>query len=617
MTLTTPIALLSLLALPVIVFLHMQRARSERHQVSSLSLWNFLRPQVRGQQARRIPLTWLLLLDLLIAALISMALAGPRLDLAQTSQADRHLILLLDVSTSMGAVDATPSRFAAARSDLEALIAQRAGSDLLTVIAVGRDARTIADSRAPGFEQDLAALESLVPGETGMNLEAGLALALASAHPETPGVVHIYTDAGGDAPGLSEFGLAIAWHLYGNSADNQAVVALQAVRLSDNKFQVFSRFANFGPETVTRTAVLSGGGTVLARQEVALEPGTSLSYSWELLGSPESLSIALDGADDLPADDRAFTGLPAAGAGGQGSQLSAAVVSDAPGPVLRALQVVPRVSVQVIAPEDYLPGSPFDLVAFRGYLPERWPGGLVLVVDPPAVSALLGEIEAAPVPELPFPQADPLLNEVDLGGVRWDRVWIPERTPPGLEPLLTAGRTTLLYHGRTGLTELVLLLVETADENGTPTAFARHPAFPVMVANIAAAAAGADLPPQTAAGAPLLLPPPERYPEIRIIDPAGVETLLGPDRPNAWAGLREPGIYGIRLHDQAGGETRFDLGVNAGNLDESDIAPGDWPSAIVSPPVPVSQIDQPVSLVPWLLGAIALLLLIEAWAAWR
>ena len=615
MTLTTPIALLGLLTLPVIVFLHMQRARSEKKRVSSLTLWEFLRPQVRGQQARRIPFTWLLLLDLLIAALISLALAGPRLDLTRSRLEERHLILLIDVSTSMGAADRSPSRFAAARSDLLSLAARQSGIDLLTVIAVGQDAWTIADSRFPGFEEDLAALDDLVPGEAGMNLEAGLALALASAHRETPGVVHIYTDAAEAAPAVSEFGLAMEWHLYGDSSNNQAVVALQAVRLSENKFQVFARFANFSPETAVRTAVLSGGGLVFARQTVEMEPDTSRSFSWELIGSPATLEIALDGADELPADDRAYTGLPQANA--QGPPMTVALVADVPGPLLRALEVVPGVSVQVIPPDEYLPGSPFDLVAFRGSLPERWPGGLVLVVDPPGQSGLLGQTEAGSVSELPFPRVDPLLDDIDFNGVRWARVWVPERTPPGLEAILTAGRTNLLLHGRSGLSELVLLLAETADENGTPTAFARHPAFPVLIANIAAAAAGASLPPQTALGEALLLPPAERYPEIRIVDPAGLETILGSARPNAWQDLRTPGIYTIHLQDLEGGETRFALGVNAGDLNESDITPGDWPAGIVSPPLPVSQIEQPVSLVPWLIGAILLLLLFEAWPAWR
>jgi hypothetical protein len=292
-------------------------------------------------------------------------------------------------------------------------------------------------------------------------------------------------------------------------------------------------------------------------------------------------------------------------------------VADVPGPLLRALEVLPRVAVQVIPPDEYLPGSPFDLVAFRGYLPERLPGGVVLVVDPPAGSSLLGDIEALRVPELPFPHADPLLAEVDFSGVRWDRAWVPERTPPGFEAILTAGRTALLLHGRTGLTDLVLLLVETADETGTPTAFARHPAFPVLVANIAAAAGGARFPQQIAAGDPLRLPAAENYQEIRIVAPDGMETVLTGDRPSTWTGFRVPGVYEIMLQDLEGAESRFPLGVSAGNLDESDITPGDWPAGVVSPPQPVSQTEQPVSLVPWLLGAIVLLLIFEAWPAWR
>jgi hypothetical protein len=519
----------------------------------------------------------------------------------------------------MAAVDESPSRFDAARSDLLDLVARQTGFDLITVIRAGRDARTIADSRTPDFAVDLETVSVLAPGDAGFNLEAALALAAASAHPGTPAVVHVFTDAAGGPPAVSQFGLSVEWHLYGESGDNQAVVDLDAVRLSESKFQVFARFANFSETPVTREAVLSGGGTIFATQEVALEPGTSTTYSWELIGAPSALEMTLSGEDDLPADDWAFTGLPPAGgsAGIGGAGISAALVADVPGPLLRALDVLPWVTVQVISPDDYLPGSPFDLVAFRGYLPERWPGGFVLVVDPPAESDLLGVTEAVPMPAPPFPQADPLTADMDLAGVRWDRVYVPERTPPDMEALLSAGRTPLLMTGRTGLTELVLLLAETADENGTPGGFARHPAFPVLVANIAAQAAGASLPPQIGAGERLPLPPPERYPEIRIVGPDGAETVLGADRPLHLDGLGAPGIYRIAATDLEGRQSIFSLGVSAGDLAESDIAPGAWTAAIVTPPVPAAQVDQPVPLAPWLLGIAAVLFLVEAWPAWR
>jgi hypothetical protein len=139
----------------------------------------------------------------------------------------------------------------------------------------------------------------------------------------------------------------------------------------------------------------------------------------------------------------------------------------------------------------------------------------------------------------------------------------------------------------------------------------------VLVANIAAAAGGARFPQQIAAGDPLPLPAAENYPEIRIVAPDGMETVLTGERPSAWTGFRVPGVYEIMLQDLEGAESRFPLGVSAGNLDESDITPGDWPAGVASPPHPVSQTEQPVSLVPWLLGAIVLLLIFEAWPAWR
>ncbi len=134
MTFATPLALLGLLSLPVIFVLHMMRSRSRSYTVSSLSLWSFLDPQVRGARARRIPLTWLLLLDLLIAALLAVALANPQIEVTRRGEEARHTIVLLDVSTSMAAGDEPGSRLQAAAAEIEGLLQNGGPGEVFTLI---------------------------------------------------------------------------------------------------------------------------------------------------------------------------------------------------------------------------------------------------------------------------------------------------------------------------------------------------------------------------------------------------------------------------------------------------------------------------------------------------
>ena len=79
MTFLLPLGLLALLTLPVILLLHLLRERRRRVAVPSLLHWQNLPRKREGERIRRLPLTLLLLLHLLVAALIGLALGWPQL----------------------------------------------------------------------------------------------------------------------------------------------------------------------------------------------------------------------------------------------------------------------------------------------------------------------------------------------------------------------------------------------------------------------------------------------------------------------------------------------------------------------------------------------------------
>lgn len=615
-SLTTPLALLGLLSLPVIAALHMLRSRIKVIPVSSLTLWNFLNPQLSGSAARRLPLTWLLLVDLLIAALLSLALAGPKLTLTRSIREGRHLVLILDQSISMAAGDERPSRYAAAREALLELASAGFDQDAVTVIGFSDSARTLADSRRADFDAQLASLNSSIPTGSGASLEAALALGQGSIDPQLPAEIHIFTDAAFAKPNLAGINLPIRWHLFGDSADNQAILTVQIRPLSDFKIQVFTRAANFSLNSVSRSLILNADGVDLDAVELNFAPEVTVAHTWEIIGNTARISVRLDGRDDLYLDDAAYTSWENGGRR-EPDPVHLALVTETPGPILKALQAALATDVQVIAPEDYLPGSPFDLVVFQGYLPARWPGGVVLVIDPPMKSDLLGSITSEQITELPFPQPDELLQDIDFTGVRWDAAWKTGGVSNTLEPIISAGALPLLLRGQVGLTDLVLLLVQISDANGTPSAFARHPAFPVLIANILQEAAGVRIPSQLTLGEGLDLPGVDRFPGLKITGPDSGSLEFGAERQPRRMDAPGPGFYELTFTNLDGVETSHTVGVNAGSLIESRILPAGWPSQVDSPPLPAGTTEQPVSLVPWLLAAVAIFLMLEAWLSWR
>ncbi len=134
MILLAPLGLLGLISLPVIYLIHLLRGTRRRHVVPATFLWADLPVAPSGYSRRRLPpITLLLLLQLLAAALASLALARPALSSAPA----RHLALVIDASASMQATDVTPTRFAAAIAAASSDVAQLAPTDRVSVIRAG------------------------------------------------------------------------------------------------------------------------------------------------------------------------------------------------------------------------------------------------------------------------------------------------------------------------------------------------------------------------------------------------------------------------------------------------------------------------------------------------
>ncbi len=615
MVLNTPLALLGLLTLPVIVALHALRARNERRVVSSLTLWNFLDAQVSGARARRIPFTWLILVDLLIATLLTFSLAQPELALTRTVPNARHIIVILDVSTSMAATDENPTRFARAQADAADLLRATTPSvgpgltplNTVTLITFATSAQTIEDTRTSNLQALLSKLESLTPGETGANLAAALALANAAHDPHLPFEIHLFTDAAFSfSPSLPR-STALILHSYGTSSNNQALLTLAPSPLSAQKLQLFARFANFSDQPATRRATLLADGTPVATIELTLDPTSTLPYTWDILGNPTRLTVQLEGSDDLPADDRASLGLNAPPA------LTVALVATDPAPVDRALAALPHLTVQPMSPADYLPGSPFDLVIFKDTLPPEKPTSNALILfsrteNPTAIS-----------PDQILTSPHPFLIGLDFTGLRNLQrstatlpAWLADDPLP---TLLEAEGHPLLQHGQTGQTQTTLLSLDLASGNLT-----QHPAFIILLNNILAYYQN-TLPDQMATGETLHIPTGTGAvifpPETSSTPQDGDAVKLSSACPCTFPDTRTPGLYRLDLVDTGGSAQTYWIGINAGSLPESDITPNQFSVSGSQASVVPSTLEEPIQLAPSLLALAIVLFFLEAYLAWK
>jgi hypothetical protein len=249
-----------------------------------------------------------------------------------------------------------------------------------------------------------------------------------------------------------------------------------------------------------------------------------------------------------------------------------------------------------------------------------------LLVEPPEVegsAALRVTGRRSILADAPVltPNPSSLVAGMDFSGVRWERAWRMDELPQGFVPLLQAGDAPLLLSGNLerasgGASRAWVLLANLEAGN-----FTKHPAFPILIANMVQQARQAPLPASFKTGQALPLPAPGNYAGVRIITPAGESSNWQNRWPSAWLETLEAGIYQVELTDGAGRRVVFAAGANAGDENESDLRPRAWTGAVSSNDTPMAGLpgedDPSFDLWPWLLAATVLVMMAEAWLAWR
>lgn len=595
MTFLVPLGLLALLTLPVIVLLHLIRERRQRVMVPSLLLWLNLPQKPIDQKRSRLPLTLLLFLHLLVAALLAIALAQPQW-LGALLGSERHLAIIIDTSTSMAAREsglglAKTTRLDQARARAQDLVNGIRGNDTIALITAGPQARMLGEGGAEQNASFSAALANLNVEGTGADILGALTLAQAALENHPNGRIIILSDA---AFPLSTSAIPNAATLppveieqIGAAGSNRAVVVLAArswngstvgASADRSAVQVYTRIASYGGVPLTTQLQLFGDDQVLDTRTLNLQPDGEAELTWTLPPGIGTLRVVLDGQDNLPEDDTASLSLA------QARPLTTLLVSATPQALERALNAVPNLQVSIVNPAEYATASlavNADLTVFDGFLPNQWPIGGVLVINPPAGPGLLLDTSAAPPADqsqaqstLTVAPATTLLNGLSLSGVSFGPAQSIQ-PPPWATIALADGDNPLILRGRTGQSEIAIWTFDLVQSN-LPTRLA----FPLLVARTVRNLTPPPLPPALLAGdvLPFQLSPQATHLEVlspdgstQVIDVAAHSQAISAAAPEL--NLVQAGLY--TLTERRNEEVIYtgQVAVNTGSPLESDLRP--------------------------------------------
>jgi Ca-activated chloride channel homolog len=459
-----PLALLALPLLGIVLALYLLRLRRPQAPVGSLHLWSSL---IRDREAntlwQRLRVSLLLLLQ--VVALLVMILALARPWVTSEEPIGQNVVLVVDISASMGArdTDSGPTRLQQA---------QEKARDIIDKLPQGASAMLIAsDNKAdvvvPSTDDRArlrGAVDALVVRPTSTDMLDALKLASAVAARQANSAIWVFSD--GAFPRVTELldpvKGALTFVPVGVAHGNQGVTALQLSK-KGGSLSLFVQISNSEEVSITRRLDLIADDAPWSARNVSIGPlGTQELVIDDVPLSTRVLQAQLAGTDALQMDDKAWVvnraSVPA----------NILLVSKENKFLELALSLLPTVTLYKVAPEEYSPTAgiadrPFDLTVFDASVPvtalQSLPPGAIMMFAPAGnnplveVTGVLTAPVAAPLGSIDpgsglgsESKRDPLLKFVDLSGLhvaRAQRFAVPAWAHTVLEgdsgPLILAG----------------------------------------------------------------------------------------------------------------------------------------------------------------------------------
>lgn len=426
MNLLVPGALgLAALAGPLLV-LYMLRSRRRQVAVSSTLLWSRAEQNVTSAVPwKRLDLTTLLLLQLLLLALFVLSLARPFF--TEPTVLGPHTVFVVDTSGSM----AQAGRFEEAVGRIEELAVDVSDAKVVSIVEAGPEARVVsAFVRDPDLVVD--ALTRLAPTGGEADLSGAIRLARGLATPDRPTNLVLLTDGG--SRDLAEEPVVDAVHVRIDAVEPNVGIAAFTVDDSPNAgTRAFLSVANRTEETRTVEFDVAVDGLLVSTVEVEVGPGATADRTFSVDAAPGSVvEVVRSGPEDgLALDDRAWVVL------GEPEQRRVAVTGEG-SPFLAAL-------IGVTEGFETADRSAADVVVVdRGPLPtlDR-PTWLIRPDEPPPGIRITGLVENA-VATFQAP-GEPLLDNVDLSGLAVAEAQVVEAT--GWFAIARAGDVPLILLG--------------------------------------------------------------------------------------------------------------------------------------------------------------------------
>lgn len=588
MTLLFPAGLLALALAAPIVALHMLTPRRPPTEISSLLHWDGLRHSITAAEPwQKLRWSLLLVLQLTAVALFAFALARPAT--IEAAELADHTVFIIDASGSMAAIDGEPDRLGLAVDRAETMRSELPDGGLASVVVASAHPGILVD-QSPDEDEFRQAVRSIRTMAADADYETTFALAESLVTPDRDTGFVLISDGDLDEIEQRLAPLGTTFVPVGVTDTNRAITDL-SVTAGPGGLQARVTIESTGGPDATQILRFDVDGITVLTEEIEIPSGEVFEESFELPGGSR-VAAFLDGEDLLAYDNQRYAAAPALGS------LKARVHGENTFFVDQLLSAMPQIDTQLGATE------PADFEIYVGFPVPTEPDTPFIAIDTPGGAPGITPVgrTSDPIPTLVANVA--LLDDVDVSRIAIAEAQLLDITEGTV--LLGAPGAPLIVRGETNGIPFFYVAF-TLEQSNLPVDIA----YPIIGARMVGELA-------TAGGSA----------ESMIV---GERIQAGPAGAVVWDPRNSRSTLSVGdsdpVADQAGfwvleraGDQSVDIAVNV-DVAESHLHPNTELPALRAMPADATGGPGTATiartLLPWFLGALALVLAAELWVSSR
>ena len=298
MSLLSPIYLLTLLALLPLAAFYLLKVRLQRKTVTALFLYQQIFTEKRTTRL------WRRMRDLLSLLMLALAVSLLAFGLSRPSfSADsrRDMLLLIDHSASMSAMDGGVTRLELAREAARGIVRALDGSQQAAIASLA-DTVSWQAYLTDNPHALLEGIDAVSPTERPLHCDQIVALAQEGAEEQQRRVIFISDGSGAD------FALPANVELLkvGSKLENVGIVAADMRVLNDTDLQLLIQVASTFPDEREVELTLEHDGVMAKLISLTVTPGINLAHVESFPGEAGRWRVRLQVDDALAIDNQAF-----------------------------------------------------------------------------------------------------------------------------------------------------------------------------------------------------------------------------------------------------------------------------------------------------------------------